>query len=322
MTTPALPIWLESTYASLIKRFRENTLGHAPLLYGPQGAGKYALADTLARSVLCGHYSDDGLPCGECVSCRLLAVGNHPDRFDIKPLEAGKAITVDQVRGLIEQLALTPAMGQYRLGVITPAESMNINASNALLKSLEEPPDNVLLILVSHREQALLPTILSRCQKVPISVPSQATSLEWLEVHSSSADSSLHQLALRMSSGAPLLADHYIETGQVEEAREILSELLNIAGGGGVSPDLAERWAAQADSVWSWLAFWVSEIARSAASGESTAELAPLLSSSSDIDWSELWKGALEGRGLSGSGIRHDLLLGRWLLVWESVVYR
>ena len=314
-----LPDWLLAPYEGLVARFAKNQLGHAPLLHGPQGVGKELLAECLARTILCENPS--GSPvfgCGDCKSCRLIDSGSHPDRFDLMPAESGKAITVDQVRALIEQMTLTPAIGRYRLGVIAPAESLNVNAANALLKSLEEPPDNVWLILVSHQHQRLLPTILSRCQKVAIGVPAQSESLSWLESNASTLDSSVCDLALRMSAGAPLLALEYIESGQVVEAKAVLEELLGIANGGGVSPDLAERWAADASNVWAWLAFWVGEFAKPAAKDGVESPWAGLSDHPDRIDWAPLWKGTLEGRAMSVSGVRQDLLLGSWLLLWEG----
>src|SRR5690606_26968585 len=139
-----------------------NKLPHALMLAGPKGIGKRHLAEALAHLLLC-LAPVEGTPCGKCRSCQLNHAQPHPDFLMLAPEEGSKAIKVDQVRGLIESLGKTAQQGGYKVLVLEPAEAMNINSANALLKSLEEPANNTLLILVSHTPSAVLPTIRSRC---------------------------------------------------------------------------------------------------------------------------------------------------------------
>ncbi|NNM69178.1 MAG: DNA polymerase III subunit delta' [Gallionella sp.] len=163
------------------------------LFKGGKGIGKLDLAVNFAHSLLCQRPEASGLACGVCPACHWLSQGSHPDfrllQSDALSLageetESGKKnskqITVEQIRELADFLGLSAHQGGMRVVVIFPAESMNSNAANALLKSLEEPPRNMLFILVSHKPQQLLPTILSRCVSFTPSVPDAPTAIRWL----------------------------------------------------------------------------------------------------------------------------------------------
>lgn len=314
------PHWLEPTASSLIRQLRQEQLGHAPLIQGPAGVGKKWLANVLAGTLLCTEpQSSDGRACGRCHACQLHQNGTHPDCFFVEPSEPGRQILVDQIRELVDQLVLTPSIGRFRLGLITPAENMNDSAANALLKTLEEPPNNVWLILVSHSPQRLLPTILSRCQKVPIGPPSQSVGMAWLQDQQPDCSDRESDLALRMSSGAPLLALEKLSLGQVETADLVLDQLHQLAVGESMALDLAERWGSeQASTVWPLLAFWISEL--SLAPHESMADhrLKDLSHKATSNNWSSLWSGALEAIGSLGTGRRQDLLMSAWLLEWAG----
>ena len=313
--------WLGAPFNHLVRAWQVAELGHAPLIYGPEGLGKTALAQCLAKTMLCQQSGKEAtVACGQCHSCQLMDSGTHPDFFEVKPAEDKRQIGVDQVRQLNEQLALTPALTQSRIGMIFPAETLNDNAGNALLKTLEEPPNNVYLILVTNHLQRLLPTILSRCQKFSIGMPDRSQALAWLKTHAAEAADSELVTALSMSAGAPNLALQMWEAGDVEAAHEVLHTLHAIAKGEGVSPGVAEQWALNPSKVWAWLAYWVSQIARSSVQGDEIDPMVSALTKGQASDWSGLWHDALEGRSLCHTGIRQDLLLSRWLLKWESIV--
>ena len=154
---------------------RVEKVGHAYILVGPAGVGRRALAMAFAQVVNCDR--PDGDACGECGPCRKIAAGNHPDVrvLDIvhgKFLETpgkdykGKEIPIDQIRALRHDAAFPPYEGKRKVYIIADAERMNPNASNSLLKVLEEPPARVTFMLIAESSVALLPTIVSRCQLV------------------------------------------------------------------------------------------------------------------------------------------------------------
>src|SRR5690606_31515541 len=163
----------------LYARLQQHHLPHALMLRGPAGTGKAHFALALAQMLLCEKPLAQ-VACGRCKTCHLIKAGSHPDLLLVEPEEAGKAIKVDQVRHLVEFASRKAQFSGYRVVVICPAEAMNPNASNALLKSLEEPGEKTLLALVSHQVSGVLPTIRSRCQVVEFPVPPRAPALTWL----------------------------------------------------------------------------------------------------------------------------------------------
>ncbi len=183
--------WQENDWARL-QELRKRP-PHGLLFKGSKGIGKFDLAMNFARSLLCQQPDEAGFACGQCPSCHWFSQGSHPDfrllqpealSLDGEETESGKKpskqISVDQVRGLTEFSGMSAHQGGRRVVVIHPAEAMNTNAANALLKNLEEPPPGMLFILVSHRPQQLLPTILSRCLSFALPAPDAASSTRWL----------------------------------------------------------------------------------------------------------------------------------------------
>lgn len=162
----------------LRQALEEGELSHAYLFTGPSGIGKGTLARALASALLC---QGSPRPCGECRSCRLVASGNHPDLFWVQPESEVGRLKVEQVRELQRHLSLTPNMASHRVAVLDRFDQATPSAANALLKTLEEPPDFVVLILLAPDTDSLLPTIVSRCQVVPlrpIPVPQIARALQ------------------------------------------------------------------------------------------------------------------------------------------------
>jgi DNA polymerase-3 subunit delta' len=176
-----------------LQKLRER-LPNGILLSGMAGLGKFDLALNFAQSLLCETPENSGEACGQCPACHWFAQGSHPDfrllqpdslsqeaAEDEKGKKPSKQISVEQVRGLADFVGMTSHRGGHRVVLVYPAESMNINAANALLKSLEEPPAGLVFILVSHQPQQLLPTIRSRCLKFPLATPGTADVLVWLK---------------------------------------------------------------------------------------------------------------------------------------------
>jgi DNA polymerase-3 subunit delta' len=170
---------------------------HAILLSGVAGLEIPQLADEFAASLLCEAPGDAGA-CGKCPACNWFALGNHPDYRLLRPdadavdedSEAStakgkpsKEIRIEQVRTLGDFLNVGTHRAGHRVIVIQPAEVMNRNTANALLKSLEEPAPGTVFILVTSEIDALLPTLRSRCQNIPVPLPERKTALRWLAAH-------------------------------------------------------------------------------------------------------------------------------------------
>ena len=217
--------WNDALFESL--RRRAGRLPHALLIHGARGTGKLALAERFAQLLLCEAPDPARKPCGACAGCRWLAAGSHPDFRRLEPealapqpaaepeegepaAKRGKPsieIKVEQVRELAGFLNVGSHRGRFRVALMHPAEDMNANAANALLKGLEEPPPGAVFLLVSHRPARLLPTIRSRCVAVPVSIPPRDAGLKWL------SDQGVQDAGrwLAYAGGAPLLALDYAE---------------------------------------------------------------------------------------------------------------
>lgn len=202
--------WLKPQLAQLVA-MRER-MPHALLIAGPAGIGKLELAQALIATLLCIH-PDAGHACGNCASCRWLAAGSHPDVLQVEPQmpdseeesasrQRQKPINVEQVRAATGFLQLSSHQGGLRIVLVQPAETMNVPAANALLKTLEEPPAGSLLILVSHHPARLLPTVISRCYQVRVPVPAASVATAWLREQGVTETA----LSLSLANGSPLLA--------------------------------------------------------------------------------------------------------------------
>jgi DNA polymerase-3 subunit delta' len=186
-------LWLQETWRRLVAL--GERMPHALLFVGPAGTGKRDLADALAAALLCARPTQDGHACGHCAPCVLRQSGNHPDLHLLVPAaqlaspegapveEGGKAkssqIVIEQVRDLQAALGVTAHQGSGRVVIVEPAEAMNTFTANALLKSLEEPPQACTFVLCCSAPRMLLPTIRSRCQTWAISPPDETALRAW-----------------------------------------------------------------------------------------------------------------------------------------------
>ncbi|MBM7623941.1 DNA polymerase III subunit delta' [Sporohalobacter salinus] len=137
-------------------------INHAYLFTGKKGVGKKFTAIQFAKALNCKEMDLDA--CGECISCRKFDSGNHPDIVDIEP--EGKHIKIDQIRKLQQSISYRPYESEWKIYIIKEADCMNLQAANSLLRTLEDPPGYVIIILLASKEESLLPTITSRCQIV------------------------------------------------------------------------------------------------------------------------------------------------------------
>lgn len=185
--------WLTSTWQGLQSAMASQRLPGAILLQSQVELGVEQVVEQFSAALLCKTYPDDA--CGFCHSCELLKSQNHPDLHVIRAEKEGKAITVEQIRQCNRQAQESSQMGGYRLFVIESAEAMNESASNALLKTLEEPAGNCLFLLICRDKQRLLPTIISRCQQWVIPTPGIALSMQWLQQQGISLNESFLKLA-------------------------------------------------------------------------------------------------------------------------------
>lgn len=216
--------WNQGKFNKLCDLIQQQKLGHAYLLQGQRGLGKEALVRDFAAYLLCNNPGHEGV-CGNCKACHLFAAGTHPDFKVIGLEESALQIKIEQIRESRKFLANTSLMGRMKILLVNPAESLNLNAANALLKNLEEPAPGTVLFLISHQPGLLLPTIRSRCQQIKFTSPDKQMALSWLE---QSIPKEQAEMALMLANGAPLQALIYASEDRQQERREIHKRLLKL----------------------------------------------------------------------------------------------
>lgn len=250
-------LWQQSQWQQLQGQIQGQRLPHALLLTGQQGLGKRHFAEQLAASLLCKHVDSNNAACGSCDACHLLAAETHPDMMRLEPEEPGKAIKVDDVRALCQTLTMTSQYGGYKVAIIDPAEQMNINAANSLLKTLEEPTAQTLLILVTASVDRLPVTIRSRCQAIQFERPSPEHSQQWLTEQGIDGDIAL---LLKLAHGSPLLAKMLADQALLEQRQGLMNALLGVAANKpvtGFSDSLAKS---SQSYLLGWLYDWFSDL--------------------------------------------------------------
>ena len=240
MTGPVTqaPPWIGSEMATLAAAHQAGRLPHGLMIHEAPGTGGDWLAQWAARLVLC--QSATGAPCGACPNCHRVAAAQHPDLLVLQPIEDSRQIRIEQVRELSEELALTAHQGAYKVAIITPADTLNRFAANALLKTLEEPPSRTLLMLVVTQPSRLPATILSRCQRIRIRAPARPQAVSWLEASRGAGD---WNAVLDTLGEAPMLAAEADPKAVVQIGAEVRQALEAAAAGGGDPVATADRWA-------------------------------------------------------------------------------
>jgi DNA polymerase-3 subunit delta' len=254
--------WQTSNWQNLSSSQLSKRLAHGLLFHGAKGTGKESFAIEFSNWLICEQPLEDKA-CGECKACKLIQANSHPDFLRLSPEEPGKAIKVDQVRELINKLSLTSHGLGYRVILVSPADALNINASNSLLKTLEEPPENTVLILITDKPSKLMATIRSRTQMIRFDLPLTEQSLHWLKQQN--IDNA--ELLLKLSNGAPLAA----LTMASDEGLQIRDKLFNnwqdLAVGKADALESATMWIKDGfkivdDLPLNWVSSWIMDMIR------------------------------------------------------------
>lgn len=247
-----LPPWQQRVYAQACDAIDAGRLAHGMLFCGPGQLGKRAVAERLARRLLCTTQDATGEPCGECRSCQLFAAGTHPDyRFisfvmNKEGTRLRTEIVIEQIRELSEKLTLTPQYGGAQVVILDPADGINHAACNALLKTLEEPVPGRYLWLISANPARLPATIRSRCQKLEFRLPPRDEAIAWLcgQGHKQAIASE----ALDAARGHPGLADAWLHDGLLRLRRDVAGDLEKLSRGELAVIETAQRWTADEQS--------------------------------------------------------------------------
>lgn len=329
-----------------MQQLRER-LPHAILFHGPEGIGKTDFAESVAQALLCERPQQDGQACGSCVSCGWFSQSNHPDYRRVRPEileeeaagdegtaeaeDAGKGgskskrapskdIRIDQVRALAEFLNISTHRQGQRVILLHPAEALNRESANALLKSLEEPPPQTVFLLVSHNPARLLPTILSRCRKIALPMPTEEEALAWLE-EQGVADA---RTWLAEQGGAPLSAWAFSQS----ESREGRDALLAHLAAPGIDGALKTAERLQKESIpqlVGWMQRWLYDLFSLKQSGRIRyypayrKQLAALAARTESAKLMAALKGASDRRAVAEHPLSARLFIEDMLLDYANV---
>jgi DNA polymerase-3 subunit delta' len=263
--------WLEPARVQLTAAVQHDRVAHALLIQDAPGAGGDQLALWMAQLLLCLAPGPAG-PCGACAGCIRSRENRHPDFTQIGLIEDSKQIRVEQARDLSAHLALASHQGGYKVALLDPADALNWNAANALLKTLEEPPARTVLILVAQQPSRLPATILSRCQRLRIRTPERGPALSWLRQFVGEGP---WEAVLDVIGNAPLLAAGLDPRAVLQIRDETLSGLGDLAARHADAAQLADAWsrtdlALRLSCVENWL---TERIRRSLGAGTYSTEM-------------------------------------------------
>ncbi|MFY8133927.1 MAG: DNA polymerase III subunit delta' [Aquimonas sp.] len=314
MSVIAFAPWQQRAFERVLASHAAQRLGHGLLVCGPARLGKRALVDAITARLLCTGALPGEPACGQCRSCRLLAAGTHPDLHRISFAlndkgEPRSVIVVEQMRELSEKISLTAQLGGAIVSLIDPADALNHNAANALLKTLEEPQDGRYLILVSDAPYRLSATIRSRCQRIELRPPPQDEARTWLLAQGLPA--ARVEQALSLCDGHPGEAQALLSEGGLE-LREAVQRDLDA---------LAARRAALSETVKAWLDDRPQErLAHAAALARGRSRERLLGGAAVAVpelaDW---YDQANRVRAQLDTPLKADLLLGELLAAWRGV---
>lgn len=226
--------WHDELWKSINSSIDSGRLHHALLLWGQQGLAKEEFSLLLAKRLLC---LSDNKACNLCQGCHWFNSGTHPDFIKLVALKDKKNISVDQIRQLQTTLSLTRTQKTPRVVLIEAAERMNLSASNALLKSLEEPSDETIYILVTKQLSAMPATVQSRCQKLYFSPVNHRVMNQYL------LDNGYRSEDASLLNGSPLLAQEYLSEAKLEERNVVLDELLALFSNQSSPCQVVAKWS-------------------------------------------------------------------------------
>ena len=322
LSADSLP-WLHEAQRRMRDAAAARRLPQSLLLLSAPGLGAEQLANWITALALCE--SQAARPCGACAACALLRADSHPDSHVVRLEEDAQQIKVDQIRALIDSLSLSSYRGGYKVAVVEGAEALNANGANAFLKTLEEPTERTLLIMIARPSHRLPATIASRCLRLHLRPPAKSAALLWLRERDPSVEN--WDAALELSGGAPLRALELqaagiaaLEQDMRESMRQLGADALDVTV-------LAEAWV-KADPFMrlAWLENWITRrvhatlgAANSPQSAEPVRLPAALLKPKIRALF-ELLDAARELRRLASTGVNQQLALEALLLGGRAAI--
>ena len=232
--------WQQAYWQRLQEAHKKQQLAHAYLFSGPAGLGKNSFAKHFAASLLCTHFFPTEKICGQCHACHMLSAHSHPDQIILKPEDQKKTIGVEQIRQLSSQLFNSPHSGQRRVVILPEAHLLTLAAANALLKTLEEPGDDIIFLFITEHLYLLPITLRSRCQLLSFTPLSQTQVTAYLQEHDAPCRD--QAIIANLCQGAPLKSQLWQQA--LTKRQDILQALHTLIEGQAEPCAIAEHYQA------------------------------------------------------------------------------
>ncbi len=318
--------WLDAAWKAFRARVETDRVPHALLLAGPQGIGKGRLAGRIAASLLCLEPREDGQACGECRSCRLTASGAHPEWLRLQRREDKRFIIIEDLREFIRLIGLSCTISPRKVAIVDPADDMNRATANALLKTLEEPPGDTVIMLVCHDPSRLPATIRSRCQWLSVEAPTHEQVAAWLREHPPENEEgpvgfgeAELETALDAAGNQPMLAGVLLTQPDwlagFDKVMKGLEVVLGEPAKAGACAEYLD--GIPADLVWTWLSRGAARALKMTLGAQDTEWLGNHRERLDRACLARLQAAADRYQVVARrAAVRQDLLLRDWLLEW------
>lgn len=310
--------WQQDAWETVQNARQRDRLPHALLFTGEDGCGNEGFVRVLAQSLLCLEPIATGAACGQCRSCQVFAGQAHPDYMAVGLQEDRQAIVIEQIRELNHFLGLSRSYSPRRVVVIYPAERMNVNAANSLLKSLEEPANNTHILLLSSHPALLLSTIRSRCQMMRLPVPSTESALLWLKQQTLQHDA---QLLLTAARGRPMAALQLDSTDMLIQRQQWLAHIAQMISGRGNIVEISAQWEKYDKTVLlDWQLDCVHGLIKQLSVNQNYTSYLPDLNDFLTLTRPTIWEihaGLLELKKIAIHPINPRLFVESMLMLWQ-----
>ncbi|WP_070967551.1 DNA polymerase III subunit delta' [Vibrio sonorensis] len=305
--------WLQQEWRHWQQRVGSGRFPNANLVVAPKGLGAHDLVQHLVAVLLCEDQSTSA--CGFCHSCQLVESGNHPDYHLIAPEKEGKGIGVDQIRQINRIAMESSQLFGPRVILIEPAENMNTSASNALLKTLEEPPENCIFILRTAAANKLLPTIVSRCQQWLIRTPNTETTMQWL---ADKGHAKVPSYVLTLNHGAPLEAETFLSEGKMKQYEQAEQALIHFLAASEQVSEVYKKLDVEGNESLRWIWYLLADAQKLHFQPDLTGTLPGALALKEAKSYSSLYNQSkslaeLLNQFSAFSGLNRELLIADWL---------
>lgn len=262
--------WHREAWEAFHQQLTKGQISHAFLISGEAQSGKRLFAVMLAQWLLC-ETPKHNQACGQCGACLLSAAGSNPDFTVLQPEEKSKIIKIDQIRELKQFIETSSHSFGKRIILLDSAENLNISAANALLKGLEEPPADVIFLLLSDRPKSVLATISSRCRALKLPKPTTSQSLQWLATQAPDTPSEAREFALDYAQGSPLRALTTLVDDSAQRKQTLGKDILTVMSGQEIVSKMVSRYYKNdALDVLNVLSYWLSVLVKFQISGNKT----------------------------------------------------